>query len=127
YVLRPDTGGKVEQDNELAVNLLLIGEGVRLAGLAIRALVYGAGKGLGRPPTPLVPTQLLAIDVHGRERPTTLNELEPTLQTGSVSLTALPPWPGRVYLKLRSPVRFRLKNRYLGPDDLTFGDLVAQL
>lgn len=127
YVLRPGPGGSIQEGDELDVRLLLLGEGTRQAGLAVRTLFFGATRGLGEAQVPLVPRELQAIDASDRERTVTLDDLEFPQHFSRVSVSELPPWPGRIHLLFRSPVRIRLKNRYLGPNDLTFGDFIAQL
>lgn len=127
YLLRGSEGGPLEAGHQLDVSLTLFGRARRHAGLALRALVLGAAQGIGREAVPLQPTGLAAIDPAGVEQEVGLDEIPRESDKRAAPLELLPSWPGRVALEFTAPLRMRLRNRYVGSDGLSFGDLFAQL
>jgi hypothetical protein len=127
YVLRGSGGGETGAGHTLDVSLTLFGQARRHAGLALRALMLGATQGIGREAVPLKPTGLAEIDLLGVAQEVSLDEIPHVADEGATPIEHLPPWPGQVALEFTAPLRMRLRNRYIGPADLSFGDLFAQL
>ena len=127
YILIPEGGGPISADESLAVRLILFGAAKQYAGLSTRALIFGAMKGIGKDQISLASTSLSELSLDGSEQPQSLTELDTAVTSPKAPLSLLPQWPGRLRLEFVSPLRMRLRNRYVGPDDLNFGDLFAQL
>lgn len=127
YLLRGSEGGRLGAGQQLDVSLTLFGRARRHAGLALQALALGATQGIGRAAVPLKPTGLAEVDLLEVTRELSLAEVYRGASEPTLPLEHLPPWPGRIALEFTAPVRIRLRNRYIGPDELAFGDLFAQL
>jgi len=127
YLLRASKGGPLGAGHQLNVSLTLFGRARRHAGLALRALALGAARGIGREALPLKPIGLAEIDPLGVARELTLAEICHEGNEPAVPLEHLPLWPNRIAIEFTAPLRMRLRNRYIAPDELTFGDLFSQL
>lgn len=127
FMLCPAAGGNIEADQILEVTLTLFGKARRHSGLVIRALIMGAMQGIGRERLPLQPDGLVVLDADGQTHDITLSELDDGHVPRIIPISTTPPWPGKARLHFTSPLRMRLRNRYIGPEELRFGDLVAQL
>lgn len=126
YTLLASPGGRVASDDELTLRLTLFGEHGRDAALLARVFALGADSGLGERRLGLTLQRLAEVDLDGGERELGLAQLHqapPSL----APLAALPPCPPSLAIHLLTPLRLRVRNRYVGPDCLCFGDFLSHL
>lgn len=127
YTLHAGAGGNIERGDELAIDLSIFGQRRDHAGLVTRALILGATSGIGTRSLGLSLQSLAELDLHGREKMTTLATLDTDPSDHLQPMKQLPDCPGKVDLVFETPLRLRIKNRYVGPDQLCFGDFFSHL
>lgn len=112
YVLLPTPGGRIEAGQTMKLALRLFGSSNQDHALIIRALGRAAWRGLGR-------NQL------------SLKLSQPETSTVSTLDAApgrdLPEIDGDLHIELLTPLRIRIRDRYVGPADLSFGDFFSVL
>jgi len=112
YALLPTPGGRIEAGQTMTLALRLFGSANQDHSLIIRALERAAWRGLGR-------HQLsLKLDQPATSTISTLD---------AAPGRDLPEIDGDLRVELLTPLRIRIRDRYLGPDDLSFGDFFSIL
>ncbi len=112
YVLLPDKGGAVEKGDRIDIEVRLFGEANQHHELVLGALERAAWKGLGKSDISLEP----------------LKRSDPEIRTlNTAPGKDLPPAKGDLELRLLTPLRLRIQDRYVGPDELNFGDFFSVL
>lgn len=126
YVLRPSPGGQVKARDQLSVDLLMFGKHVSDLPLVVRCLVLAAGNGIGESRIPLRLREIVTVDAAGSCKPTDiagLDQQQPAWNPVPCGTgTAMSTW-----IEFTSPLRLRIGNRYLKPEDLGFRDIFASL
>ncbi|MDT8321333.1 MAG: CRISPR system precrRNA processing endoribonuclease RAMP protein Cas6 [Xanthomonadales bacterium] len=112
YVLLPDAGGTIEEGGRFGLELRLFGSANKHRDLVVQALERSAWKGLGK----------------SRLRFESSGPVE--AQINSLDMTPgkdLPVLSGDLRIQLLTPLRIRVRNHYVGPADLSFGDFFSIL
>jgi hypothetical protein len=112
YVLLPGPGGQIETGEHLDLEVRLFGSANDHRELVTRALERAAWKGLGK--------ARVSLELHG-EVESQINTLDTT--------------PGKdlrvsgndLVIRLLTPLRMRIRDHYVGPAELTFGDFFSVL
>lgn len=128
FVLRCSPGGTLQRGDALTLDILMFGKHIADLPLVVRALVLAARVGIGEARIPIGLVRMMTVAVNGECEPVTLDALDrqqPVCQPLAESKQIRP--TTSAVIEFASPMRLRIDNRYLQPDDLRFRDLFSNL
>ena len=126
YTLLAGPGGRVAQGDRLPLRLTLFGDHSRHAALLVKVLALGANEGLGERRLAFALDRLAMIAADGAETELGLAGLKKSPRALQ-PLASMPSCPEAVTIHFTTPLRLRVKNRYVAPERLCFGDFFAHL
>lgn len=120
FVLVPDLAEQSRAKDEVTVGLNLVGQTPRNAALLVRALAIAAQRGLGRTRSSLEWCAVEQADLARTRGPGehAWRSLEREALSESLAPVAIPPVPAAptaVDIQFLSPLRMRIRGRYVGP------------
>ena len=126
FVLRPSPGGQINIDQQLSIELLLFGKHIPDLPLVVRGLILAAQTGIGESRVTLRLCQMMTVDAEGVGTPVDLDQLD-RQQPGLCPQASIQAPAEKTQIEFLSPLRLRIRNRYLGPEQLRFRDFFSSL